>query len=131
MGILYALKYIEKTSLRSSLIATNSQNILNCLYYEDRARNHTPIIYKIKELAKTLTTNRHNVSFIWIPRHSDVLGNESADSFAKLSLLHPDPLFKIKCLFSSIKGYLKKEIKITARKTLLQEGRVKGKIFPS
>lgn len=108
------------------LIASDSRSVLECLYLPDKKGKYPKCIYKIKTIVKELTQHNINISFIWIPGHYGIVGNEIADKYAKKTLNLPDPVYNIKCLIPSINNYLSKEIKQTARNQLRHEAQFKG-----
>ncbi|XP_031341008.1 uncharacterized protein LOC116169121 [Photinus pyralis] len=75
-----ALKFVENNVNNNFLILSDSksalQSIKNLYPTNSYVKDIHKILYKIQELNK-------NVTFIWIPSHIGILGNEEADAKAK------------------------------------------------
>ena len=79
-AIFEALSYIKVESINDWVIATDSKSVIQSL---QRFNHSHPLVNQIHDTLVDL--NRHNkiVTFLWIPSHIGIEGNERADTLAK------------------------------------------------
>jgi len=82
IAILEATKLCQGKSKKHE-ICTDYLSSLNSM------KNHNKHSYYITSIRNIITKNFPKESLIWIPSHIEIKGNETADSFAKLSLQSP------------------------------------------
>jgi ribonuclease HI len=77
-----ALEFISNSnhSTKKYLILSDSRSALQALLSE--GRNRMQLINQIKNLYLQLTKNNYNISFVWVPSHTGISGNELADKAA-------------------------------------------------
>ena len=73
-----ALKWLQKNP-DDAIICTDSLSIHSALANNDW-RNNTNLIVQIKELTENI---KQKVTFLWIPAHCNLHGNDKVDSLAK------------------------------------------------
>ena len=86
-AIYEALRFIRRQNIHQPIICSDSKSSLLAL-----AANHDssqPIIYKIRIILNTFS-NDFKITFLWIPGHSGIHGNDLADEAAKRSILLPE-----------------------------------------
>jgi ribonuclease HI len=108
-GIELALSEIETTQGEDFVIFSDSMSSLQALEGDDWLN---PMVFKVKEKLNSLQTNLDkHVTFVWIPSHVGIGGNEKTDVAAKAALDLPVSDMKIphsdfKCL---INPYIKRK----------------------
>ena len=85
MAILKATTYLEKIDHTKILIITDSLSTVKHIQTINRNSKVNPIIFKILNQIDSLKFHNKLVEFVWIPSHTGVSGNDTADSLAKLS----------------------------------------------
>ena len=83
IAINMALKDIEKSENKRFIIITDS---LSCLMALKSSKEKNPIILKLKQKIHTILAKGIEISFLWVPSHVGIAGNEIADELAKASL---------------------------------------------
>lgn len=85
MGILKALQWVLEARHKIVVVCSDSSSVLHCLEtYHSNAR--PDLISSILSLLSVLFKSGCEVSFLWVPAHIGVSGNELADQCAKDSL---------------------------------------------
>lgn len=87
VAILAALKHIKykNRGFKKWLLVSDSMSVLSNLKNNKIDTSVNYIIYQIKEIWSTLyNIDNIMVSFMWVPSHKGVLGNEKADYLAKI-----------------------------------------------
>ena len=101
-GIELALSEIETSQGDDFVILSDSMSSLQALAGDDWLN---PMVLEVKERLNSLQTNLDkHVTFVWIPSHVGIKGNEKADVAAKAALDLPHSDFK--CL---INPYIKRK----------------------
>ena len=98
-GILSALHQIKKQSIQSAVICTDSSSSLLAISSEQLSSH--PIVHKIKNILNQL----NNIEMLWIPGHTGIEGNETADTLAKDSLRLPSRNH-LPCPLSDIQNHI-------------------------
>lgn len=89
MAIIEALHSSLNYNLENVLITTDSLSVLLGLAALDTKGSQYPLIYVIKNTLLDLRTQNISTSFIWIPSHASIKGNEMADRLAYNAALAP------------------------------------------
>lgn len=77
IALLMALKYIENHNLNKIIIFTDSYSTIQAI--KSKSTNESPFTTEIKEILQA----NASIKIAWIPGHSNILGNETADEAAK------------------------------------------------
>ncbi|XP_043480278.1 uncharacterized protein LOC122509979 [Leptopilina heterotoma] len=88
-AILSAVKEAVQQNLDNILIISDSQNALNEIKYRFINPSLHPLLKRIMKEINALLDRGSLVSFIWIPSHSGIRGNELADGWARNALSLP------------------------------------------
>lgn len=84
VAILEAIKFIKSHSINNSIIFSDSKSCLQSILSNPfRSKTKFPIILSIREHLFQCDRLGINIAIAWIPGHSGIPGNESADSCAK------------------------------------------------
>jgi ribonuclease HI len=82
-AIRMAMNHIENKALGSYLILTDSMSSIRAM----ESRKISPLthqfVYKCKQKCWQLTRSGRKVSFMWVPAHVGIAGNERADYEAR------------------------------------------------
>ena len=89
---MYAIKrvilHIKSAHVPQATVCTDSKSTLQALQRTEDLTH--PGVYEIHKLILSLRADQH-VTFLWIPGHSGISGNDRADSMAKEAAMLPDP----------------------------------------
>ncbi|XP_025266733.1 uncharacterized protein LOC105255877 [Camponotus floridanus] len=83
LAILHTLEHIHSNSISKSVIFTDSKSVSDALLSINMAHSYNYIIFSIKQKLYEIKLNGLEAIIIWIPAHSSILGNETADFLAK------------------------------------------------
>lgn len=86
LAILYTLEYILSEPITKSVIFTDSKSVTEALLSINLAHSYNHIIYAIKQKLLDIKSAGHETTIIWIPAHTGILGNETADYLAKRAI---------------------------------------------
>ena len=79
--------YVESHGLNRTLILTDSLSCLQDLAKSPfRSRHNYSIILQIKQLLYRCHCLGLQITLAWIPSHSGIIGNENADSIARVAI---------------------------------------------
>lgn len=84
IGILLALQWVEEIKPDNVLICTDSVSVLKTL--RSFKSSHQDIIFNILHIHSRIVQNGISISFMWIPAHIGIRGNEEVDTLAKQAL---------------------------------------------
>ena len=84
VAIILALTWLQSYRPRSAVICSDSLSTLQMLQNSQNDRQN--LILEILLQIQDLNHNGTNISFVWIPSHCGINGNEMADNLAKLAL---------------------------------------------
>lgn len=104
-AIWQALKYIDLGNNTVNIICSDSLSSLQAL---QNKFNQDPMIKQINATLHYLESTGKSISFIWVPSHIGITGNESADKAAKEALNHLPENIPIRA--DDLKTYLKQKI---------------------
>lgn len=89
VAILKALEHLDNqntSNIKMHAILTDSLSCLQDLRNQDTQGSRIDIRQEILKLYSKLTSNELNITFVWIPSHVGLRGNENADLIAKHSI---------------------------------------------
>lgn len=86
LAILYVLKHILSHSVLHSVIFTNSQSVTEALISLNLGHSYNYIIHSIIQKLHEINLAGLSNKIVWIPAHSLILGNETADHLAKRAI---------------------------------------------
>ncbi|XP_028169591.1 uncharacterized protein LOC114359397 isoform X2 [Ostrinia furnacalis] len=112
-AVLAALEYIEYSNVEKWIIVTDSMSVLEALSNPCHNAKTNYIIFQIKEKYHKLCNMGRDIILFWTPSHVGVVGNEEADTLAKLITNTSDvvPVKKIKISYTDCSTLLKELMK--------------------
>ena len=87
VAVLQAVKYARLHCIEKCVICTDSMSVLHALQASESTH---PLITDISDSLQILNDDSHDYIILWIPGHSGIPGNETADIMAKEAVLLPD-----------------------------------------
>ncbi len=84
VAIILGLQWIERRNKNNVVVASDSSSALISIGYGKSCR--LDILNEVYQIILRLHNNGTNVSFVWVPAHVGVKGNEEVDLLAKQSL---------------------------------------------
>ena len=120
-----ALHYVlsNKSADNNFLIISDSLSVLIAFKHPKNTIKTSHYIYSIRDKMKKLPTN-FSVSFLWVPSHTGITGNDIADKLAKKAT---ESLPEIERLpYTDMKGLIKKRINLENYKQIKDLGKYKG-----
>jgi len=85
LAILYTLEYILTNSITKFAIFTDSKSVTEALLSINLAHSYNYVIYAIRQKLQEIKLAAYENTIVWIPAHTGILGNETADHLAKKS----------------------------------------------
>ncbi len=85
VAILVALRWVEKTEIVKVVICSDSAAVLVSLI-SFHSKSRQDILYEILYSVTRITNQGGQVTFLWVPAHIGVKGNEKVDKVAKKAL---------------------------------------------
>lgn len=82
-AIYCALGFIEALPPAHYFIFSDSLSSLKALRSMKVVKHSSYFLLKIQEAMSTLVGNQYKLTFVWVPSHCDISGNDEADSLAK------------------------------------------------
>lgn len=111
------------------IILSDSKSVLQALSKNKIDAYTNKYILEIKYWYNKIKTEfRKNITFIWIPAHKGIEGNEIADKIAKEATEEKEH-GEIEVPISDLKSLFKKETWIMTQNTIKEEARHKGKDY--
>ena len=104
-AILIALRFIHSQNLRKACVCSDSRAALQSILHSSFTQ---PIQLEILNIHQTLIDNETQVKFLWVPGHTGITGNETADRKAKEALSLPN-ITNIPTNFHSIKSKIRQQ----------------------
>ena len=92
------MQHIQREAIRKSVVYSDS---LLCLQALQNKNMETPIIREIVHILSYLGEVSSHVELCWIPGHTGIKGNETADKIAKEQTFHK--IYEIKTPYSDFK----------------------------
>ena len=83
------IEHIKMQKIEQATICTDSKSALQALERTDNVTHHG--VRNIHKILSDLEENQH-VTFLWIPGHYGIAGNERADTLAKEGAMQPHPV---------------------------------------
>ena len=87
VAVLQAVNYARLHCIQKCVICTDSMSVLHALQGSESTH---PLITDISDSLQILNDDSHDYIILWIPGHSGIPGNETADIMAKEAVLLPD-----------------------------------------
>ena len=107
-AIQLALAFAEKKKPRNTLILSDSLSVLTSL---SNLYCYDPRIIQIREGANRLLTKGKDISFLWIPSHVGISGNEAVDRLAKEALSSEQVSQEEKIPYTDLRGKAKRLVR--------------------
>lgn len=128
-GILKSLEYIKLMKLRRSVIFSDSKSALQALEkYPFKNNSKMAVIIECRELLLKCISSGLTVSFVWVPSHRDISGNDQADRLAKDAVSCGD-LFPYKNYSSDLMTLPKVDLRKAWELSWADSSRFKGKNY--
>ncbi|XP_055549966.1 uncharacterized protein LOC129732771 [Wyeomyia smithii] len=89
-AIQYTLSFVENLPKDNYFIFTDSLSAIEALRSIKSIKSSSYFLNKIRDHLSTLSEIASQVTLVWIPSHSLIEGNETADSLAKIGTVHGD-----------------------------------------
>ena len=104
-AIFFAVKYILRMGFEDSPILSDSRVVLVCIRDRLIVSSVPYIVHFIARLLSLASSRGLGVRFVWVPAHSDIQGNETADYIAKSAARLPfsiRPVFPFRDLLTDL-----------------------------
>ncbi|CAJ1057143.1 RNA-directed DNA polymerase from mobile element jockey [Xyrichtys novacula] len=85
LGVMIALKWVEKVRVKRVVICTDSASVLASIR-SFHSSSRQGLLYEILQSVTRIVQQGGQISFLWVPAHIGVEGNEKADVMAKEAL---------------------------------------------
>ena len=89
-AIQYTSSFVENLPKGNYFIFTDSLSAIEALRSIKSIKSSSYFLNKIRDHLSTLSEIASQVTLVWIPSHSLIEGNETADSLAKIGTVHGD-----------------------------------------
>lgn len=126
MAMLLALKWVEEKRPCQVVVASDSSSALTSIR-TGQSESRQDIIFEIIILTNNLLKSGIEISFVWVPAHIGVQGNELADKCAKNSAMHMNVDLQIPFSKSEVKSVVKR--KVRGRWQILWDSGLTGRHF--
>lgn len=110
LAIWLALMWVESNRPKQAVIASDSSSALTSLKFL-HSETRQDIVYEIMQLANNLIKSGISTTFIWVPAHIGVGGNELADMCAKKAAELPDIEVNVAYSKAEVKSIIKAKTK--------------------
>uniref|UniRef100_A0A673MAK6 Uncharacterized LOC107721237 n=1 Tax=Sinocyclocheilus rhinocerous TaxID=307959 RepID=A0A673MAK6_9TELE len=125
IAILLSLQWVEDYKPGKVLICSDSLSVLKSL--RSFKSSHQDILFSILQIYSRLVQNDILISFIWVPSHVGVKGNEDVDKLAKQALQREEIELQVPLSKSEIKVLIWK--KVIAEWQIKWDNNEKGRFF--
>lgn len=123
-----AINLVLANQIKKALIVSDSKSVLSALRYGDVRGKQESCIYVIKLLFNMAKENGLTISFLWIPSHLGIVGNEIADTLAGEALLLNHISIK-KYQYYNLFGTLREQLKQKSMQLVLEQSNIKGRNY--
>ncbi|XP_076387356.1 uncharacterized protein LOC143264373 [Megachile rotundata] len=127
-AISFAIDMAKENKDLSYLICSDSLSALQSLHVKPYTASTNPFIVRIKESLKTFNCDSNSdssISFLWIPSHQNIEGNELADKAAKEAAQNP-PSSHIFIPYTDFNSILRRRLWEQASEAWLKDSNRKG-----
>ncbi|XP_076388110.1 uncharacterized protein LOC143264519 [Megachile rotundata] len=127
-AISFAIDMAKENKDLSYLICSDSLSALQSLLAKPYTASTNPFIVRIKESLKTFNCDSNSdssISFLWIPSHQNIEGNELADKAAKEAAQNP-PSSHISIPYTDFNSVLRRRLWEQASEAWLKDSNRKG-----
>ena len=108
IAIIKALEWVEETGQEEGLICSDSAAVLGSIQSFRSCR--MDLLNEVYLCLYRLEQRGASVSFLWIPAHVGIWGNEKADGLAKKALENPEPQVNTKLGRGEVKVFIRRAL---------------------
>lgn len=110
IAVWLALQWVEEKRPRKVVVASDSSSALITIK-TGQSETRQDIVLEIVLLASNLMKSGVGITFVWVPAHIGVLGNEMADKCAKKATEHPSIDMAVNVSKAEVKSMVKRKVK--------------------